>query len=49
MRMQAADAALRGSNPLLFLNPGRARQSMTMIPDYIVRFDITPRNLNLIR
>jgi Prokaryotic N-terminal methylation motif len=49
LRMQASDAALRGTNPLLFLNPGRAKQSMTMVPDYQVRFDISPRNLNLIR
>jgi prepilin-type N-terminal cleavage/methylation domain-containing protein len=49
LRMQASDASLRGKNPLAFLNPGRATQSMTMVPDYQVRFDITPRNLNLIR
>jgi hypothetical protein len=49
LRMQASNDWLRGSNPLLFANPGRARQSMTMVPDYVVRFDITPRNLNLIR
>ena len=49
LRMQASDASLRGTNALLFLNPGRARQSMTMVPDYVMRFDITPRNLNLIR
>jgi hypothetical protein len=49
LRMQASTATLRGSNPLLFMNPGRATQSMTMVPDYIVRFDVTPRNLNLIR
>ena len=49
LRMQASDASLRGTNPLLFLNPGRAKQSMAMIPDYVVRFDITPRNMNLVR
>lgn len=49
LRMQASDAAVRGTNPLLFLNPGRAKQSMAMIPDYVVRFDVTPRNMNLIR
>ena len=49
LRMQASDASLRGTNTLLFQNPGRARQSMAMVPDYLVRFDITPRNLNLIR
>jgi hypothetical protein len=49
LRMQASSEWLRGSNPQLFLNPGRATQSMTMVPDYVVRFDITPRNLNLIR
>jgi hypothetical protein len=49
LRMQAANDWLRGSNPRLFMNPGRAKQSTTMVPDYVVRFDITPRNLNLIR
>jgi hypothetical protein len=49
LRMQASDDSLRGKNPLLFLNPGRATQSMSMVPDFVVRFDITPRNLNLIR
>jgi hypothetical protein len=49
LRMQATNEWLRGSNPLLFRNPGRAKESMTMVPDYEVRFDITPRNLNLIR
>ena len=49
LRMQASNDWLRGSNPLLFMNPGRAKQSTTMVPDYVVRFDITPRNLNLIR
>jgi hypothetical protein len=49
LRMQASSESLRGSNPALFLNPGPAKQSMTMVPDYVVRFDITPRNLNLVR
>jgi hypothetical protein len=49
LRMQASDVSVRGTNPLLFLNPGRARQSMAMVPDYVVRFDITPRNMNLVR
>jgi hypothetical protein len=49
LRMQASNDWLRGSNNALFRNPGRATQSMTMVPDYEVRFDITPRNLNLVR
>ena len=49
LRMQAASASFRGANPALFLNPGRATQSMTMVPDYVVRFDVSPRNLNLVR
>jgi len=49
LRMQASDVSVRGTNPLLFLNPGRATQSMAMVPDYVVRFDITPRNMNLVR
>jgi Tfp pilus assembly protein PilW len=48
LRMQVASESLRGSSAL-FLNKGPAKQSMTMVPDYVVQFDITPRNLNLVR
>ena len=49
LRMQAAQASLRGTNTQLFMNPGRSNDSAAMVPDYFVRFDVTPRNLNLIR
>ena len=49
LRMQAAQASLRGTNTQLFMNPGRSKDSAGMVPDYFVRFDISPRNLNLIR
>lgn len=49
LRMQVAQAALRGSNPALFQNPGNTRGSAKQVPDYFVRFEVTPRNLNLTR
>jgi hypothetical protein len=48
LRMQAALAGVRGSDPALFARPGTGR-SNSLVPDYIVRFDVTPRNLNLTR
>jgi hypothetical protein len=49
LRVQVAAAALRGSNTLLFSNPGGARESARQVPDYTVAFEVTPRNLNLTR
>ena len=49
LRMQVSQASLRGSNPALFMNPARTNDSATLVPDYFVRFDVSPRNLNLIR
>ena len=49
LRMQVASAALRGANPLLFQNPGQSQGGAKFVPDYLVQFDITPRNLNLTR
>ena len=49
LRVQVAAAALRGSNPLLFANPGSAQESARQVPDYVVSFEVTPRNLNLTR
>jgi hypothetical protein len=49
LRVQVAQASMRGSNTLLFRNPGRATGGEQMIPDYIVAFDVSPRNLNLTR
>lgn len=49
LRMQAASATLRGTDPALFRNPGTAQLGEKMVPDYAVSFDVTPRNLNLTR
>ena len=49
LRVQVAAPSLRGSNTLLFRNPGGARESARQVPDYIVSFEVTPRNLNLTR
>jgi type II secretory pathway pseudopilin PulG len=49
LRMQAASAALRGQNTTLFANPGTSDGGGRLLPDYFVRFEVTPRNLNLTR
>jgi hypothetical protein len=49
LRVQVAAAALRGANPLLFRNPGTAQESAKQVPDYVVSFEVAPRNLNLTR
>ena len=47
LRVQAALAALRGPTGLLFTRGGTSTSSTRYVPDQEVRFDITPRNLNL--
>lgn len=49
LRVQAASPSLRGADGALFANPGTARSGHRLVPDYTVRFEVTPRNLNLIR
>ena len=49
MRMQAANPALRGTDTTLFRNPGTARGGERYVPDYALSFEVTPRNLNLVR
>jgi len=49
LRMQVANAALRGSDRQLFMNPGGSVQGQKYVPDYTMRFDVSPRNLNLAR
>jgi hypothetical protein len=49
LRVQVAAASLRGANALLFSNPGVALESDRQVADYIVAFEVTPRNLNLTR
>jgi type II secretory pathway pseudopilin PulG len=49
LRMQAASAAFRGTDPALFLKPGTAPGGERVIPDYVVSLEVAPRNLNLAR
>ena len=49
LRMQAAPASLRGSDPLLFVHPGSAEGGERFLPDYRLTFEVAPRNLNLAR
>jgi hypothetical protein len=50
LRVQAGSEALRGANPAgrtLFVHPGTARAGEQFVPDQEIRFDVTPRNLNV--
>jgi prepilin-type N-terminal cleavage/methylation domain-containing protein len=47
LRVQAAIASLRGPAGVLFTRGGTSTSSTRYVPDQEVRFDITPRNLNL--
>jgi hypothetical protein len=49
LRVQATSEAMRGVDTLLFKNPGKSRGGETFVPDYNVRFEVSPRNLNLVR
>ena len=49
LRVQAAVAALRGTDPALFVRPGTSRGGERFVPDYRVTFEVTPRNINLAR
>ena len=49
LRVQAANPAMRGTDTRLFLKPGKSQGGATLVPDYFVRFEVSPRNLNLIR
>jgi prepilin-type N-terminal cleavage/methylation domain-containing protein len=49
IRVQAADAGLRGLSPALFHNRGTATVGQRFAPDYRSTFDVSPRNLNLSR
>jgi type II secretory pathway pseudopilin PulG len=49
IRTQVGSELLRGSNPTLFANPGRARGGERFIPDFRTEFEVSPRNLNLAR
>jgi hypothetical protein len=45
VRAQASMPRFRGTNPLLFANPGTARAPLWLVPDQAVRLSVTPRNL----
>ena len=47
LRVQSALASLRGPAGILFTRAGTSSSSQRYVPDQEVRFDITPRNLNL--
>ena len=47
LRVQAARADLRGPAGVLFLHGGTAASGVRYLPDREIRFDISPRNLNL--
>jgi hypothetical protein len=47
LRVQAALASLRGPAGVLFTRGGTSTSSTRYVPDQEIRFDITPRNLNL--
>jgi hypothetical protein len=47
LRMQAANAALRGPASTLFTRGGTSRGGEKWVPDQEIRFQVSPRNLNL--
>jgi prepilin-type N-terminal cleavage/methylation domain-containing protein len=49
LRLQAALEALRGPASVLFRHGGTSRGGERYVPDQEVRFEVTPRNLNLAR
>lgn len=49
LRVQAASAALRGPAGILFMQGGSATSRERYVPDREIRFDVSPRNLNLER
>ena len=49
VRLQTGVAALRGANRALFTRPGLAAEAARLVPDQEIRFDVTPRNVNLYR
>jgi prepilin-type N-terminal cleavage/methylation domain-containing protein len=47
LRVQVANAVLRGPAGTLFRHPGTSRGGERYVPDQEIRFDVSPRNLNL--
>ena len=49
IRVEAAPAALRGPAGVLFANGGTSRAASRWVPDQEIRFQVSPRNMNLER
>jgi hypothetical protein len=49
LRMQTGVAGLRGIDSTLWRNPGKSAGGERLVPDYVISFEVTPRNLNLAR
>lgn len=49
LRVQASDPTLRLTDTRLFARPGTGRAADGFVPDYELRFEVSPRNLNLMR
>jgi hypothetical protein len=50
LRVQVGPESLRGINPngkTLFANPGSAKTGSAYVPDQEIRFEVTPRNMNI--
>ena len=49
IRVEAAPASLRGPAGVLFANGGSSRAVSRWVPDQEIRFQVAPRNMNLVR
>jgi hypothetical protein len=49
LRVQASDPTLRLTDTQLFARPGTGRAADGFVPAYELRFEVSPRNLNLMR
>ena len=47
LRVQVANAVLRGPAGVLFRHGGRSSGGERFVPDQEIRFDVSPRNMNL--
>jgi prepilin-type N-terminal cleavage/methylation domain-containing protein len=47
LRVQVASADLRGPAGVLFTRGGTSRDNRRLVPDQEIRFEVTPRNMNL--
>jgi hypothetical protein len=47
LRVQANAAWARGREPNLFQRPGTGTAVRLLVPDYVITFDVSPRNLQV--